>query len=358
MSYPDRLNKAGTSALQTPFTTSQFPERTSSYISTTFPDKIDRPGTSALLPVTVLPSQPERSSNLVVVVFPDRLDRAVTSALHTAYMAPPTTVPIEIFVFCTGLVDVDGQSYQAIVTNASCEGVVDALANPEEQHFAAAGFSSGFVDTLGSSAPEFTGTPIVLATVQGSAGPSYIFYEPDLEPETIEYVEYEKLNPVLITFFEKEEVVWAAPAKKNLIVAAHPIVQFWAPEGWTTEFTVDREWAIFQSPQKDSALLFTTFKEPGEDTTRLGKALQAIKLSDVNWEPIRQVISVGLDKFSASLGGGTGTYQGTTGLVWFVTIDTNVDRERVLVVFACVQKNAAARRVEAQTFLDSLQRRR
>ncbi len=193
---------------------------------------------------------------------------------------------------------------------------------------------------------------------KGKPGASSIIHEyesPEVEgfDDTGEdYVSQLQVQPIHIPDGSTE------PLSKASLSAERPRVQFWAPPGWDTELTKDREWAVFQSPKKDGALLFTTYIESGEATTRLGKALEALKVTNVTWDPVRSAMKIGLDKFDASFGGGSSTYQGGPGFVWFATIDTKVDRERMLVVFAVTQGSATERRAEAQAFLDSLQRRR
>jgi hypothetical protein len=147
-----------------------------------------------------------------------------------------------------------------------------------------------------------------------------------------------------------------APAENNnWITAERPYVKFLVPPGWTTKITDNKEWGIFRSPKNDAVLTFTTFNRPGESTVRLGKAASVLGVTDINWGAAR-VGTVGKDRFDAHVGDGSCNFEGPGAYTWYATVNTGT-ADQILLIFSVAANAPKARRAEAHSIIDSLQRR-
>ena len=138
--------------------------------------------------------------------------------------------------------------------------------------------------------------------------------------------------------------------------ASHPPVLIEAPFGWTVRITTDREWALFEAPKRDAVLGFTTFRDPGQATTRLAKAVEVFGVSDPLWDIRRASLKVGRGKtYHATLGLGTATFFGPNAYVWYATIaPRELGEAHMLIVFAVAGSSPQALREQAQAVLDSI----
>jgi hypothetical protein len=146
----------------------------------------------------------------------------------------------------------------------------------------------------------------------------------------------------------------AAP-KDNWITSERPYVKFLVPPTWNTNISTNKEWGVFKSASKDSVIAFTTFTQPGESTVKLGKAASVLGVTDVNWGAARPGI-VGKDKFDAHIGDGSCNFEGPGGYIWYATVNTGTS-DQVLLIYTVAANAPKARRAEAQSVIDSLQRR-
>jgi hypothetical protein len=147
----------------------------------------------------------------------------------------------------------------------------------------------------------------------------------------------------------------APQVNDNWITAEHPYVKFLVPPGWTTHITSHKDWGIFRSPNKDAVLAFTTFNRNGEATVRLGKAASVLGVTDINWNAPGNT-NVGKDKFEAHAASGSCNFEGPGGFIWYATVNTGA-ADQILLIFTVASNAPRARRAEAQSAIDSLQRR-
>ena len=139
----------------------------------------------------------------------------------------------------------------------------------------------------------------------------------------------------------------------NWITAERPYVKFIAPPGWTK--SLNGEWGVFKSPDRQAVFAFTTFNQPGESTRRLGAAASVLGVGEVDWKAPKPG-HVGRDNFPARMAEGTCNFGGPGGYIWYATVDSGTS-DQILLIYTVSSRGTKAHRDAALKAINSLQKR-
>jgi hypothetical protein len=118
------------------------------------------------------------------------------------------------------------------------------------------------------------------------------------------------------------------PAEGSWITSERPFVKFLAPPGWTKNLKGD--WGVFTSSDGAAVFAFTTFNQPGESTSRLGKAAWVLGVENIQWGSPSGG-TVGADNFKARMGEGSCRFNGPGGYIWYATVDSGTSDQILLI---------------------------